>query len=144
MTFKLSILGAAVLAAASLTAAQAQTGTTSTSTSASTGTGTSITPSAGVPKGQLSTPNQDKGYTPRPSLETRADVKADTAAAKGTGSLPQGVQSTPEQGKKPKSAKTGQNSRAEVKAEAAAANRAGTSPKGEESVRDQNKGGVKR
>ena len=124
MNFKLSILSAAVLAATSLTSAYAQSGTT--------------------PGGQLSTPNQDKGSTPTPSVESRANVKSETAAAKAAASIPQGQQSTANQGKKPTlSTKPTENSRAEVKAEAAAANKAGTNPKGQESVKDQNKGGIK-
>jgi hypothetical protein len=125
MSFKLSILAAAVLATSSLGLAHAQTGSNT------------------APKGQLSTPNQDKGSTPRASVESRAEVKADVAAAKAAASMPQGQQSTANQGKKPMAAKPSDNARSDVKAEASAANKAGTMPKGQESVKDQNKGGVK-
>lgn len=136
MKFKLSILSAAVLAAASLSVAQAQPGAGST--------GPSTMPSTTATKGgERSTPNQDKGAMPRSSLETRAEVKAETAAAKAAASVPQGQQSTARQGKKPTKTHGSQNARADVKADAIAAKKAGTAPAGQESVKDQNKGGIK-
>jgi len=93
-----------------------------------------------TPKGQLSTPNQDKGARPAgPSAESRSDVKAAVDSA----SMAKGEQSTPNQGKKPPKRNASEESRAEVRSEAAAANKAGSNPKGQESVKDQNKGGTK-
>jgi hypothetical protein len=116
------MLSAAVAALALLGSAQAQTATDTT------------------PKGQLSTPNQDKGARPAgPSAENRADVKAAVDSA----SMAKGEQSTPNQGKKPPKRTGSEESRAEVRSEAAAANKAASGPKGQESVKDQNKGGVK-
>ncbi|HLL17724.1 MAG TPA: hypothetical protein VK439_02980 [Rubrivivax sp.] len=136
MNFKQSILGAAVLAATSLTVAHAQTAAGST--------GTTATPAATTTTGgQRSTPNQDKGSTPSASVEARTEVKSEAVAAKAAASIPQGQQSTATQGKKEVKAKPSDNARADVKAQAAAANKSGTSAKGEESVKDQNKGGVK-
>ena len=135
MNFKLSVLSAAVIAASTLSLANAQGGAGPAG-----GDGRSGTSTKG---GERSTPNQDKGSKPMPSVESRAEVKAETLAAKAAASIPQGQQSTATQGKKPIKAGASENSRAEVKAEAAAANKAGTTPKGQESVKDQNKGGVK-
>lgn len=119
---RLSILTVAASALALGAVAQAQTSTDAT------------------PKGQLSTPNQDKGARPAgASAESRADVKAAVDSA----SMAKGEQSTPNQGKKPTMHKPSEESRAEVKSEAQVANKAGSAPKGQESVKDQNKGGVK-
>ena len=93
-----------------------------------------------TPKGQLSTPNQDKGARPAgASTESRADVKAAVDSA----SMAKGEQSTPNQGKKPVKRTGSEESRSEVHSEAAAANKSGENAKGQESVKDQNKGGVK-
>ena len=128
MNLKHTILTAALLALAAGGAAQAQNSGGKT----------------GDKSSEMSTPNQDKGSTSRSkaSEETRADVKAETAAAKASGAMAKGQQSTPTQGSKPMKAQPSQTSRAEVKADAVAAKKSGDTPKGQESVKDQNKGGV--
>ena len=129
MNFKHTLLTAAVLAAATLGLAHAQNPGTAKS--------------GDKTGGEMSTPGQDKGPMAKPKGmgESRADVKAETAAAKASGPMAQGEQSTPTQGKKPVKAMPSDKSRADVKAEAAAANKAGNKPMGQESMKDQNKGG---
>jgi hypothetical protein len=72
------------------------------------------------------------------SSPTRAEVKAEAAAANKAGTIPKGQESVSKQDM-PKKPVTTAN-KADVKAEAAAANKAGTIPSGQESVVGQDKG----
>ncbi|MCY7316446.1 MAG: hypothetical protein LH480_12705 [Rubrivivax sp.] len=135
---KHTLITTTLLAFAAVGAAHAQSG------SGSTGAGSG---KPGDKSTQMSVPNQDKGATttPRASVEKRADVKAEAAAATALGAVTKGEQSTPNQGKKPMAARQSETTRAEVKAETAAAKRAGSAPAvGQESVKDQNKGNIVR
>lgn len=138
MNFKHSILCAAALSALAMAPlAQAQQ-----NNRADVKAGATAAAASGATKGELSTPNQDKGMKPRASAETRADVKAQAAAA-NKASGPAGVGETSgTQGKKPMPM-AGAESRAQVKAEAAAAVKDGKLPKGEASKKDQDRGGSK-
>ena len=72
------------------------------------------------------------------SAPTRAEVKAEAAAANKDGAIPSGEESVKGQATPKKPAKTGD--RAATKEEAKAANKAGTIVEGQESVPGQDKG----
>ena len=139
MTFKTTVIGAlalTTLTALATTGAQAQNTRVAVKAEA-------VGAAASQPKGELSTPNQDKGAKPMASATTRAAVKVDAQAARAAGEVAVGEQSTPRQGKKPAPRMAAEKTRAQVKAEAAAANKAGGLSRGEQSVPGQDKGGVK-
>ena len=139
MTFKNTVICAlamTTLTALAATGAQAQTTRAAVKADA-------IGAVPSQPKGELSTPNQDKGTKPMASTTTRAAVKADAQSARAAGEVAVGEQSTPRQGKKPAPRTASNKSRAQVKAEAAAATKAGGLSRGEQSVPGQDKGGIK-
>ena len=133
-TFTLSAIAALVLAASGVTSAVAQPARAAAADTSASG--------AKQPKGELSTPNQDKGTTRQMNTQSRQTVKDEAKAANAAGTIPKGEQSTPSQGKTP-TRPMSSASRANVKSEAAAANKSGMEPKGELSVKDQDKGGSK-
>ncbi len=134
MKFKIAIVAAA-LAVLSLPAAQAATRAEAQASDAMSSAPKTVT-------GQRSMPDQDKGPTAKPSVESRESVKSQAVAAEAAGSIPRGQQSVAGQGKKP-SKPHSENSRAAVQADAASAVKAGTIPKGESSQKDQDKGVMK-
>ena len=133
MTTKFTVICALALSALAATGVQAQT------------TPAQVKPdvAAGQPKGELSTPNQDKGRAPMPSSTSRTAVKSEAERARAAGEVAVGEQSTPRQGKKPAPRVASEKTRAQVKAEATAANKAGGLSRGEQSTPPQDKGGVK-
>lgn len=92
-----------------------------------------------VPKGEKSTPNQDKATMPSHSDTTRAEVKAGVVAARKDGELtPAGEKLAPSKKDMKKQSNT---TRAEVKADSAEAKKDGVAVKaGEASTPKQAKG----
>ena len=133
MTSKFNVICALALSALAATGVQAQ----NTRADVKSDVG------AGQPKGELSTPNQDKGRAPMASDTSRAAVKSEAQRARAAGEVAVGEQSTPRQGKKPAPRMASEKTRAQVKAEATAANKAGGLSRGEQSTPPQDKGGVK-
>jgi hypothetical protein len=134
---KLSLLSALLLAAG---VATAQTQATNDG-------------AAAAGSGQQTTPQQDRGAVPAPSVEDRGAVRADRDAARDANTLPRGEQSVPAQDRLPQGAQAtaadaalddeaAPPSRDQVRAEAEAAIRSGAIPDGQESVKGQNKGHV--
>jgi Domain of unknown function (DUF4148) len=104
---------------------------------------TTMQPATAASGGEMSTPRQDQGSKPAASTNSREAVKAEAKAARASGTMPMGEQSTPNQGKKPPMRSSSDTTREAVKAEAKAARQAGDLPKGQESVKDQAKGSTR-
>lgn len=136
MTFKSTVICALALSALAATGVQAQNSRAAVKAEA-------VGTAASQPKGELTTPSQDKGRAPMASNTTRAAVKAEAQRARAAGEVATGEQSTPRQGKKPAPVMASEKTRAQVKAEAAAANKAGGLSRGEQSSPPQDKGGIK-
>ncbi|MDO9092844.1 MAG: hypothetical protein Q8R98_09500 [Rubrivivax sp.] len=92
-------------------------------------------------KGELSTPNQDKGSAPKPSVESRDAVKSEAKAARKDGKLVDGQRSPANQAKGPAPRMPSDTTRAAVKAEAAASG--GATSQGDRTKLDMSKGVTK-
>jgi hypothetical protein len=104
--------------------------------------------SASTPKGEKSTPNQDKGSRPHgASVESRANTRNEAATDNKAGETRTGEKSVKNQdrgmGASPKVQGGSAESRSDVKSEAATMNKSGDIPKGQKSTKDQDKGGMK-
>ncbi|MEO5735249.1 MAG: hypothetical protein ABIQ87_16355 [Rubrivivax sp.] len=100
---------------------------------------------SGTPKGEKSTPNQDKARMPAKSGETRAEVKQETRNAKAMGKdIPAGEKITPLPGaKQAPGGMASQETRAEVKKDAIAAEKSGSAVQAGEALSKAQQKGVK-
>lgn len=93
---------------------------------------------ASQPKGEMSTPNQDKGAVPKPSIVSRETVKSEARAARKDGKIVEGQRSVVNQGSGHLKRQPSNTSRAAVKAEVAASG--GTTSRGDPTMLDMSKG----
>lgn len=129
MNTKLATITAACCAAFAFSAAHAQTSPPSYAGSQA--------------KGELSTPNQDKGARPSGgSVTTRSEVKSDTDAAKKKAGVPitQGEASTPGQHKGPMAAASGPARQASGAMSGGAAPKDGSITRGERTLPESRTG----